>query len=161
MEFSEFSFRDGSRILAQHLIWCFFDNSLRSLTIANKSPALLDAAGMLDTHHISKYVWKRKNLLSHKSTGISYIQYKCLLWIKWSMSLWNLSENDYFEQVSENFRNGKIFCRQKLVSLVMIFIGINDSSLDEKFVTLPSRLLPIGYVIFIIYFKCIFYYCQL
>ena len=47
----------------------------------------------------------------------------------WSKFLCHLSENECSEQVSENFRNGKIFRRQNLLS-VIIFISINYSSVN-------------------------------
>ena len=52
----------------------------------------------------------------------------------WSIFLCSLSENECSEQVSEKFRNGKIFRRQKFLVGNIIFVGIDYSSV-KTFVT--------------------------
>ena len=63
----------------------------------------------------SKYAWKRKNLWTHDPAGIftSGVSVYCVSNVKlragWFIFLCHFSENECSEQVSENFRNGKIF----------------------------------------------------
>ena len=65
--------------------------------------------------YVAKYAWKRKNLWTHDSAGIftSGVSVYCGSNVKlcagWFIFLCQFSEIECSEQLSENFRNGKIF----------------------------------------------------